>query len=68
MEPGNFGFGKKRDCTTYVAKTKTLISCAVDLHLCFRTYARSLFSHDVAQVWVHTEFSSEESGYRKALC
>ena len=29
----NFGFGKKRDCTIYVAKTKALISFAVTAKL-----------------------------------
>ena len=29
LEAGNFGFGKKRNCTNHVVKTKMLISFAV---------------------------------------
>ena len=40
LEARNFRFKKKRNYTICVAKTKTLISCAVtaqlNLHLCFR--------------------------------
>ena len=37
LEVGNFGFGKKRNFTIRVAKTKALISyCEADLRLCFR--------------------------------
>ena len=42
------------DRTIYVAKTKALISfavnCEADLRLCFRIYAKCLFSHDVANI------------------
>ena len=31
-------FRKKRDCSSCRAKTKALISCAVDLRLCFCIY------------------------------
>ena len=33
LEAYNFGFRKKRDCTIRVAKTKSLISCAVTAQL-----------------------------------
>ena len=33
LEARNFGFKKKRDCTICVAKTKTLVSCAVTAQL-----------------------------------
>ena len=32
------------DCATYVLKTKALISCAVDLRLCFHIYRMLVFS------------------------
>ena len=42
-----FGFKKKRNCTTHVAKIKVLISCAVIaqliLPLCFRIYRLLVF-------------------------
>ena len=37
LEALNFGFGKKRDLAIYVAKTKTLVGCAVT--------SATLFSH-----------------------
>ena len=43
---GNFGFGKKRDCTICVAKTKALISFFVF------AYAKSRFSHDAAHLCI----------------
>ena len=48
-----FRFSKKRDCTICVAKTKALIRCAVTVQLIrgfVFTYAKSRFSHDVAQI------------------
>ena len=33
LETGNFRFRKKRNCTSCVAKTKTLISCAITAQL-----------------------------------
>ena len=33
LEAWNFGFGKKRNCTIRVAKTKALISCTVTAQL-----------------------------------
>ena len=53
LDAWNFGFRKWRDCTIYVAKTKVLISCAVNAQLVWVfvfTYAKSWFSHDVAQI------------------
>ena len=52
LEALNFGFKKKRDCTTiFVGKTRALISC-VDLPLCYAyayfTYAEIQVSHDAA--------------------
>ena len=47
----NFGFRKKRDCTSQVAKTKTLISFAVTAKLfcfCVFAYAKIRFSHVAA--------------------
>ena len=41
------------DCTIYVAKTKSLISCAVSAQLIsifVFAYAKSGFSHDAAQI------------------
>ena len=41
-------WGKKRDCNTYIAKTKALISCAVTAQLICTlvfVYAKSRFSH-----------------------
>ena len=60
-------FGKKRDCTICVAKTKALISCAVTAQLICTfvfSYAISMFSHDAAQImqkvylfaWLLTDF------------
>ena len=48
-----FGFGKKRDCTISVAKTKALMSFAVTAKLiCFFVFANAKrwFSYDVAHV------------------
>ena len=48
LEALNLGFRKKRDCTTYVAKTKALISFAVTAKLIFVfvfAYAKSWFYH-----------------------
>ena len=53
LEALNFGFRKKRNCTNYVAKTKTLISFAVTAKLIcvfVFTYAKSRFSHDAAHM------------------
>ena len=44
LEAGNFRFKKKRGYTICVAKTKTLISCAVDLRLCFHICRLLVFS------------------------
>ena len=47
----NFRFRKKRDCTIYVAKTKTLISFAVTAKLIcvfVFAYAKWWFSHEAA--------------------
>ena len=45
LETGNFGFGKERNCTIHVAKTKALIStCEADLRLCFRICKMLVFS------------------------
>ena len=41
LEAGNFGFMKQRDCTIYVAKTKALISFAVEPR-CEKTGLRGL--------------------------
>ena len=53
-------FRKKRDCTTYVAKTKALISCAVVAALLIGAfvfaYAKSRLSHDAAQMVLQTEW------------
>ena len=54
----NFGLRKKRDCTINVAKTKALISSTVtknhtaDLQISsfVFAYAKSRYSHDVAQI------------------
>ena len=43
LEAWNFGFKKKSDYTIHVAKTKALISCTVDLCLCFRICILLLF-------------------------
>ena len=43
---------KYRDCTIYVVKTKAPISCAITAQLnraFVFAYAKSMFSHDVAQ-------------------
>ena len=48
----DFGFGKKRDCTIRVAKTKALISFADTAKLiCIFVfaYAKCWFSHDYSQ-------------------
>ena len=53
LEAGNFEFRKKRDCSTCVAKTKSLISCAVTAHLicvCVFPHAKSQFFHDAAHI------------------
>ena len=55
LEAGNFGFRKKRDCTIRVGKTKALISFAVTAKLIcvfVFAYAKSLFSHDEAHVFL----------------
>ena len=49
LEACIFGFGKKRDCTIRVAKTKALISFAVTAKLIsvfVYAYAKSRFSHN----------------------
>ena len=51
LEACNFGFKKKRDCTICVAKTKSLISCAVTAQLIsvfVFACANCWFSHAVA--------------------
>ena len=53
LEVSNFGFRKYRYCTIYVAKTKTLISCAVTAQLICTfvvAYAKSRISHDAANL------------------
>ena len=53
LEVLNFRFRKKRDCTSYVAKTKALISFAVTAKLIcvfVFAYAKSRFSHDESQI------------------
>ena len=47
----------ERDCTVYVAKTKALISFAVNAKLISAfvfAYAKSQFSHDAAHIYVGT--------------
>ena len=55
LEAWNFGFRKKRDCTIYVAKTKVVISCAVnraaDPRLCFRICKKQVFSYAAHFTW-----------------
>ena len=54
LETWNFGFGKQRDCTIQVAKTKALISFAVTAKLIcvfVFAYAKIQFSHVAAQLW-----------------
>ena len=47
----NFGFKRKKNCTTCVAKTKVLISFAVTVKLiCAFVFAKIQFSHDAAQI------------------
>ena len=49
----NFGLRKKRKYTINVAKTKALISCAVNVQLIcvfVFAYAKSKFSHDAAYI------------------
>ena len=44
---------KKRDCTSYVVKTKALIRCALTAQLILAfvfAYAKSWFSHDAAHI------------------
>ena len=51
---------------TYVAKTKTLISCAVTAQLIctlFFTYADGWFSHDAAQMAYYNITSTQCYGY-----
>ena len=51
LEASNFLFRKKRYCTTYVVKTKALISFEVTVKLIcvfVFAYAKSRFSHDTA--------------------
>ena len=53
LKARNFVFMKYRDCTSYVAKTKALISFAVTAKLiCVLVfaYAKSRFSHDEAHM------------------
>ena len=46
-------FGKYKDCTVYVAKTKALIICVVQLICVFVfAYAKSRFSHDGAHIFL----------------
>ena len=55
LEAGNFVFRKQRNCTSYGAKTKALISFAVTAKLIcvfVFAYAKSRFSQDVAQIRV----------------
>ena len=43
LENRNFGFRKKRNCTIRVAKTKTLISCAISAQLiCVFVFAHAV--------------------------
>ena len=49
LEAGNFGFGKQRNCSIHIAKTKALISFAVTILFVF-AYADCLFSHAAAQL------------------
>ena len=54
LEAINFGFRKKRNCTTHEAKTKALIRFAVTLKLIcvfVFAYADCLFSHDAAHMF-----------------
>ena len=56
LEALNFRFKKKRDCTICVAKTKTLISCAVTAQLiCVFVFAYTdcLFSYVAAQLLIN---------------
>ena len=53
LEALNVGFRQQRDRTIHVAKTKTLISCAVTAQLIcvfVFAYAKIRFSHDAAQL------------------
>ena len=53
LETWNFVFRKQRNCSSYVAKTKALISFAVTAKLIgvfVFAYAKSRFSHDEAQI------------------
>ena len=53
LEALNFGFRKYRNCTSYVAKTKALISFTVTAKLIcvfLFAYAKSRFSRDEAQL------------------
>ena len=59
LEPGNFGFRKKGDCTIYVVKTKALISCAVTAQLIcvfVFAYVKSQFSHEAAHIIISLKF------------
>ena len=56
-----FGFRKKRDCAIYLGKTKALIVCAVTAQLICAfvfEYAKSRFSHDVAQLLLYPRIIS----------
>ena len=53
LEAGNFGFRKYRKCTIRVAKTKALISFAVNAKLIWAfdfAYADCCFSHEAAHI------------------
>ena len=57
VEAGDFGFGKKRNCTICVAKTKVLISFAVIAKLICAVvfaYADCWFSHAMAHMDVQS--------------
>ena len=61
-------FRKKRNCTIYVAKIKWLISCLITVQLICAfvfPYAKSRFSHDVAQVRATSEPPPKNSQQHK---
>ena len=56
LEAWNFVFRKQRNCSSYLAKTKALISFTVTAKLIcvfVFAYAKSRFSHDEAQLSVN---------------
>ena len=58
------------NCSIYVAKTKALISCAVTVQLIcvfVFAYAKSRFSHDVAQLICSTSVGPDSSVYEIQL-